>query len=411
MIERIWLVINMVDRTISGDRDDELDSLSRVGEEGIVSFASYRWPNGDAYDGFWKEGKMHGLGTLKWANGDSYEGCWVEGRIEGKGKKTKLEAGVVEEGEYKDGVVNGVVHRVMLKSGDKFNGNDLDGYGEYTWATERYVYQGEWYNGNMHGVGRLSPIFASDDFITDRSIVERLRDMQEKRSHALERQYDDPGWVKSYSGNYRVGRRHGFGVSVLYDGSEYSGEWKDDLFDGNGRLTFSSESTYTCDNLTLPRNFSQDVNLESMEELKKCSKINIVLYGNFRAGRANGRGVMGQIVNRMPFGDGDVEGNRRGAEFLLTMERNSQALHLNGMVAFDKEHLMSKLMEEDEVGEPPGSGGVHWSVFQLASTYHGFVYEGLFVDGDAQGEGIMYNIFDRSFDLTVCRSKERWKVI
>lgn len=398
----------------SEDLDDDEKGSQFPGEEHMTSFASYRWPNGDVYAGFWKDGMMHGFGTLKWANGDSYEGNWAEGRIEGKGKKVKLETGVVEEGEYVDGVVNGVVNRVLLKSGDKFRGNDMDGYGEYTWATERYTYHGKWFNGKIHGIGKSFPVFSADSIINDRSIVEKLKATMEDNHPThfqfLERNYDYPGWIKCYSGSHREGRRHGSGVGVLYDGSEYTGEWKDDLFHGHGRLIYASESSYKCENLTHPQTFFQEINLESLEELKRCSKVNLVFCGTFRAGRANGRGVMGQSVTRMPFDDGDIQGNRRGVEFLLAIDTNSQASFLNGLVAFDKELLETKLMEEDEDGDPPGSGGIHWSVLQLVSYYHGFVFEGIFEDGNPQGEGIMYNLFDRSFEVAVSRSEDRWKV-
>ena len=32
------------------------------------------FPNGDRYDGEWKDGKIHGWGVYKYSNGDRYEG-------------------------------------------------------------------------------------------------------------------------------------------------------------------------------------------------------------------------------------------------------------------------------------------------------------------------------------------------
>lgn len=272
------------------------------------------------------------------------------------------------------------------------------------------MYCGMWFDGKMHGAGRFFPAFERNPS-TDRSIVANLRQSQH-RNQRYERTYDDPGWVKSYSGNYREGKRHGFGVSTLCDGSEYSGEWKADLFDGYGRLTYSSESTYRCNVVCHPHNYFTEFNHESLQVLKRYSCVNIVMCGNFSSGRVNGRGSIGQVVARMPFsGDGAFDGNKRGLLFLLSMNADTQADHLHGLIAFDEEILRAKLIEEDDEGEPRGTGGIYWSVFQLVSFYYGFVYEGLFVDGDAQGQGVIFNLFDQKFRLRVSRSKGRWSIM
>ena len=41
-------------------------------------FGTYRFQNGDRYEGNWQEGKRKGQGTKYFANGDKYEGNWED---------------------------------------------------------------------------------------------------------------------------------------------------------------------------------------------------------------------------------------------------------------------------------------------------------------------------------------------
>ena len=43
------------------------------------------WPDGQVYDGQFKEGKMHGKGILKEQNEDQYEGDFNENEKKGSG--------------------------------------------------------------------------------------------------------------------------------------------------------------------------------------------------------------------------------------------------------------------------------------------------------------------------------------
>ena len=46
---------------------------------------TFRWPNGDVYEGEWKASEKDGKGTHWWANGESYEGEYKADQREGKG--------------------------------------------------------------------------------------------------------------------------------------------------------------------------------------------------------------------------------------------------------------------------------------------------------------------------------------
>jgi hypothetical protein len=59
------------------------------------------WPNGDTYEGDWRENFRTGKGKYVWPNGVCYEGDFVKGSIEGNGKKIYTD-GYVYVGQFKD---------------------------------------------------------------------------------------------------------------------------------------------------------------------------------------------------------------------------------------------------------------------------------------------------------------------
>ena len=51
-------------------------------------FVTYTWPNGNKYDGEWRDGKRTGQGTNTWANGEKYVGEWSDNKRTGQGTLT-----------------------------------------------------------------------------------------------------------------------------------------------------------------------------------------------------------------------------------------------------------------------------------------------------------------------------------
>mmetsp|Transcript_28634 Transcript_28634/g.21373 ORF Transcript_28634/g.21373 Transcript_28634/m.21373 type:complete len:105 (+) Transcript_28634:23-337(+) len=61
-----------------------------------------QYPNGDVYEGEWKEDFREGFGIFKYAKGDQYEGEWLKDRMHGKGVLSHPE-GSVYEGIWEEG--------------------------------------------------------------------------------------------------------------------------------------------------------------------------------------------------------------------------------------------------------------------------------------------------------------------
>lgn len=53
---------------------------------GTVEAKKKKYPNGDYYEGKWKKGTPHGLGTMTYANGNIYIGEWIYGEYNGEGE-------------------------------------------------------------------------------------------------------------------------------------------------------------------------------------------------------------------------------------------------------------------------------------------------------------------------------------
>jgi hypothetical protein len=107
---------------------------------------------------------------------------------------------------------SGSAHTITSENG-RYEGDVLDGqrYGQgtFTWDNGD-VYSGDWYAGQMHGLGLL--VFQG---------------------------------TGQYKGSFVDGKRVGQGTFVWVDGHRYEGTWKDDLMDGFGRYTFPSGEAYS----------------------------------------------------------------------------------------------------------------------------------------------------------------------
>ena len=65
-------------------------------------YGTYSYADGDKYVGEWKDGKSHGQGTYTWTTGATYVGEWKDDKRHGKGKMTYAD-GKIYEGEFRNG--------------------------------------------------------------------------------------------------------------------------------------------------------------------------------------------------------------------------------------------------------------------------------------------------------------------
>ena len=73
--------------------------LSNESGEGLGKFT---FPDGDTYEGEFKDWDMNGQGTYTWTNGDKYVGEYKDGEEHGQGTYS-YSNGNKYVGEYKDG--------------------------------------------------------------------------------------------------------------------------------------------------------------------------------------------------------------------------------------------------------------------------------------------------------------------
>ena len=167
---------------------------------------TFIWPNGDKYNGNWKNQKPHGLGTFIWVNGTKYIGDWEFGIQNGQGT-------------------------VTWTNGDKYIGGrkngEADGQGTFIFANG-ITQSGEWKNGNL---------------------IER--DSSGKAIGCVEGNCDNGKgtgvWEKGfkYVGEWKMQNMHGFGIGTWPNGDRYEGDWVNGQRTGQGKYFYSGGGVYT----------------------------------------------------------------------------------------------------------------------------------------------------------------------
>jgi hypothetical protein len=189
------------------------------GAHPITGVHRHIYPNGDVYEGAFKDGHRDGVGIFtERATRSTYEGQWVRDLRHGSGVLTSGSKDFIYDGAWVDDERCGYGHCVISDGREAYSGqwraNAFHGTGKYTDA-EGSIYEGEFSRGKKHGVGKL---------------VVPVAEAQAGTSGQRQ--------TEQYSGEWRDGSRDGIGDAVFVDGSRYSGQWKADLQDGEG--TFSS---------------------------------------------------------------------------------------------------------------------------------------------------------------------------
>ncbi|CAD7941794.1 unnamed protein product [Amoebophrya sp. A120] len=137
------------------------------------------------YIGQWEGGLKHGKGMQQWRKGVVYDGYWAEGYMKGSGSMTWKEDGRVNESYT-----------------GQWSSNLPDGEGCHMW--------------------------------------EALNNAKNEVDKHTSQQMNN-----RYEGQWKAGKRHGFGVFHYANGAKYEGHWVENLKqDDNGRFTFEDGSVY-----------------------------------------------------------------------------------------------------------------------------------------------------------------------
>lgn len=222
---------------------------------------TYTCFNGDKYEGEWKEGKRDGKGKLSFSDEKYYEGEWKEGKKHGKGNSLSV-FGDIYNGEWKNNEKHGT-GCVKYKNGDIYNGewkNGLqNGNGTKVFKNgieDGNVYVGKWKDGLMHGKGKMmfsnNSVYEGEwknNYMEDGkmtysslSVIFVCYGNYEgkfiKKEIYRDTELLDDTTRKQYLINTHYGIRDGYGIMKFKFGNIYKGEWKNDLENGNGVITF-----------------------------------------------------------------------------------------------------------------------------------------------------------------------------
>ncbi|XP_056156900.1 alsin [Lampris incognitus] len=158
-------------------------------------FGEYIIPNktlnkNDHYQGYWKEGKMHGLGTYRYASGEVYEGSFQDGLRHGHGM-------------FRTGKLNSSSPSVFI---GQWQHDKKTGYGVFDDITKGEKYMGMWLDHMRQGTGVVVTQFGL-----------------------------------YYEGAFKDNKMMGTGVLVSEDDTTYEGEFSEDwTLNGKGVLTMSN---------------------------------------------------------------------------------------------------------------------------------------------------------------------------
>ena len=171
----------------------------------------HKYPNGDQYDGEWKNKAPNGMGVMIYANGEIYSGYWTNGIKNGQGTMRFL-------------------------NGDDYLGNWVDdkicGEGKMTYANKDF-YEGNWEDNKQHGEGSMT---YADGSTYVGGWAAGLYDGKGVREYPNKDRYEG-GWA--------AGKQQGEGKMTYATGASYEGGWEAGEPSGEGRMNYAEGDIYT----------------------------------------------------------------------------------------------------------------------------------------------------------------------
>lgn len=173
--------------------------------------------SGDAYIGQFKHNLFHGKGKFTHSNGDVYKGHWSDGKKEGFGTYIFSNSDVYK-GEFVNDQING---KGTLTKSDN---------------SER---TGQWYNGSLISNNQKPSVnYASTSLYS-----ESLRNCNKEDCNNVKGKYtySDGSY---FEGMFISNQPQGEGICYYSNGSKYIGGWKNHSPHGVGVMTFASGKKY-----------------------------------------------------------------------------------------------------------------------------------------------------------------------
>lgn len=176
----------------------------KINGTGIINYGKDIFEKDCIIEGIWKDNKLiNGKGRYAFPEGDIYDGDWLNNAPHGQGWQYM---GVDHKGE--SCIIGGIWK----------DNKCISGKGRYKYG-DGIIYDGDWINGKKSGQGTLyfpDGRIVSGHFIGDitTSVAEEI-----------------PGKYK-YQGEFKTYIKHGSGVMIMDNGTEYRGIWKNGKMDG-----------------------------------------------------------------------------------------------------------------------------------------------------------------------------------
>lgn len=188
------------------------------------------WANGNTHEGEFVNDLPHGTGTFTASSGWSYTGQWAHGQYEGRGTEVYLN-GARYEGEFKAGKRHGQGRQTAPDGGvleGEWKLGELDGQCKMEEASGS-KYEGTCLAGRRSGRGRY-------ENVADESVYEG--EFKDNVFHGQGR-VTAPGYV--FEGAFALGKKNGRGKEVFEIGEQYEGDFVNSERTGQGVLRIADE--------------------------------------------------------------------------------------------------------------------------------------------------------------------------
>ena len=185
-----------------------------------------KFKDGSEYQGFTAKEKFNGRGRMTQPNGDVYQGDWKDGVADGKGVFIQKDAGVIYDGDWKNDLQHGKGTEEWDKGEFKYVGDFVEGKktgkGVFTAKTGNVRYEGDFVDGKFEGNGKYI------NGALNKTLEGKFKNNHMKSGKIW---FQDGSW---YEGELKNDMMNGSGVIRYPNGDAFVGSFVDDKKHGTG---------------------------------------------------------------------------------------------------------------------------------------------------------------------------------